>query len=139
VNDPAYGGSGGAVAVSSTHPDAVEIVLHELGHSLGLLADEYGGPPPPECNASVEPPEVNATRSTDRAAIKWNYWINASTDLPTLSTAAGMPGLYPGAKYCDTGLYRPTYNSKMRSLFQSFEQINTELIKRYYNFASPID
>jgi hypothetical protein len=37
-------------------------------------------------------------------------------------------------------VYRPTYNSKMRSLAQPFEQINTEqLIRRFYNFVSPID
>ena len=40
VNDPEYGGSGGPVAVTSIHPDVVELVLHELGHSFGLLADE---------------------------------------------------------------------------------------------------
>ena len=53
VNDPEYGGSGGSIAVASTHPDVVELVLHELGHSFGLLADEYGGPPPPFCNNSL--------------------------------------------------------------------------------------
>ena len=31
--------------MASTHPAVVELVLHELGHSFGLLADEYGGPP----------------------------------------------------------------------------------------------
>src|SRR3990172_2840918 len=51
VNDPAYGGSGGTPAVASTNPLAVELILHETGHSFGLLADEYGGPPPPDCNA----------------------------------------------------------------------------------------
>ncbi len=41
VNDPEYGGSGGAVSVASTHTSAVELILHELGHSFALLADEY--------------------------------------------------------------------------------------------------
>ena len=41
VNDPQYGGSGGSVAVASTNAAAVEIVLHETGHTLALLADEY--------------------------------------------------------------------------------------------------
>ena len=140
VNDPEYGGSGGAIAVASTHPEVVELVLHELGHSFGLLADEYGGPPPPSCNASVEPPEPNATKETVRALIKWAVWIDPSTPIPTLTTAPGLPGLYEGAKYCDQGLFRPTYNSKMRSLGVPFEQINGEqLIKRTYNWVSPID
>ena len=140
VNDPTYGGSGGSFAVASTHPDAVEIVLHELGHSFGLLADEYGGPPPPNCDDSVEPFQADATKQTDRASTKWGAWIDVSTPIPTFTTAAGIPGLYPGARYCDNTLYRPTYNSKMRSLNMPFEQINTEqLVLRYYAFASPID
>ncbi|MDE2180605.1 MAG: hypothetical protein KGJ40_07140 [candidate division NC10 bacterium] len=140
VNDTVYGGSGGAVAVASVNSAAVELILHEEGHSFGLLADEYGGPPPPSCNSSVEPPEVDATMQTQREQIKWNSWISPSTPVPTTGTAAGVPGLYEGAKYCDTGLYRPTYNSKMRSLNRPFEQINSEqLVKRVYNWVSPID
>lgn len=41
VNDPVYGGSDGRLAVSSTHPSANRIVLHEYGHSFKKLADEY--------------------------------------------------------------------------------------------------
>jgi hypothetical protein len=139
VNDDTYGGSGGAFAVSSTHPDGVDIVLHELGHSVGLLADEYAGGGG-ICDSSVEPAEPNVTASTTRATIKWNAWIDASTDIPTESFAADVPGLYVGAKYCDSGIYRPTYDSKMRTLGVPFERINTEqLIKRYYNWAAPIE
>ena len=140
VNDPAYGGSGGAIAVTSTHPEVVELVLHELGHSFGLLTDEYGGPPPPSCNNTMEPFAANATRATDRALIKWNHWIDASTPVPTVMALRGVPGLFQGAAYCDAGLYRPTLDSKMRNLGRPYEQINTEqLIKRIYNLVSPID
>jgi hypothetical protein len=136
VNDPTYGGSGGAIAVASTHSAVVELVLHELGHSFGLLADEYGGPPPPACDAAFEPPEPNVTKN----AIKWTSWIDPSTPIPTYTTAPGIPGLYHGAKYCDDTLFRPTYNSKMRSLGVAFEQINREqLVKRIYNWVLPID
>jgi IgA peptidase M64 len=140
VNDAAYGGSGGSVAVASVDPAVVEIILHETGHSLGLLTDEYGGPPPPACNASVEPAAVNATKATTRDQIKWHQWIDTATPIPTTGPAPAVPGLYQGAAYCDVGLYRPTYNSKMRSLDQAFEQINSEqLVKRFYNWVSPID
>lgn len=140
VNDPTYGGSGGAIAVTSTHPEVVELILHELGHSFGLLTDEYGGPPPPTCINTVEPFAANATKTTDRSLIKWNHWIDASTPLPTSTSQQGVPGLYQGAAYCDAGLYRPTLDSKMRVLGRPYEQINTEqLIKRIYNLVSPID
>jgi IgA Peptidase M64 len=140
VNDPEYGGSGGSVAVTSTHVEVIELILHELGHSFGLLADEYGGPPPPACNDTIEPSAANATKASERSLIKWNQWIDASTPIPTLSTIQGVPGLYVGAVYCDAGLYRPTAGSKMRFLGRPYEQINTEqLIRRIYNFVLPID
>ena len=47
---------------------------------------------------------------------------------------------YEGAKWCHSGLYRPTFESKMRILERPFEQVNAEqLILRIYNLISPID
>jgi hypothetical protein len=139
VNDDEYGGSGGSIAIASTNTLAVELVLHESGHTFGLLADEYTGTPPP-CSNTVEPSQANATRETSRAAIKWNAWIDPSTPVPTIPTQTGLPGLYEGARYCTQGLYRPTLNSKMRSLNRPYEQINGEqLVRRVYNFVSPVD
>jgi IgA peptidase M64 len=139
VNDSVYGGSGGAVAVASTNSQSVEIALHEIGHTLGLLADEYTDQPP-NCDLNLEPSAANATLQTQRSAIKWNAWIDPSTAIPTTTTAVGVPGLYLGAQYCPTGKYRPTYDSKMRTLNVPYYQINTEqLIRRYYNFSAPLD
>lgn len=139
VNDSEYGGSGGATAVTSTHPQAAEIILHEVGHTFGLLADEYSDSPP-ECNLSFEPSQVNATRENTRDNMKWKTWIAESTTLPTTGTQQGVPGAYQGAHYCVSGKYRPTYDSKMRSLGRPWDQINSEqLIKRIYNLVSPID
>jgi hypothetical protein len=146
VNDTKYGGSGGSISVASLNSAVIELVLHEVGHSFGLLADEYETQPP-TCNNTVEPSEANATRQTNRNQIKWNAgsgpptgWIDPATPVPTTSTNLGVPGLYQGAKYCPTGLFRPTFNSKMRTLGPPFEQINEEqLIKRVYNWVSPLD
>jgi hypothetical protein len=147
VNDFEYGGSGGAVAVASVHPQVVELVLHELGHSFGLLADEYDTDPQ-LCDNSVEPPEPNVTAQTNPNNIKWNVgggpptgWIDlTTTPIPTPNSPLGVVGLYQGARYCTSGLYRPTYDSKMRSLDRPYEQVNTEqLVKRIYNWVSPID
>jgi hypothetical protein len=138
VNDPTYGGSGGSIAVASTHAAAVELVLHESGHTFGLLADEYTSQPPP-CSVTSDS-QANVTRATTRDAVKWNAWIDPSTPLPTTSTQPGLVGLYEGARYCTAGLYRPTYNSKMRSLGAPYEQVNSEqLVRRVYNRVSPVD
>src|SRR5215210_1323894 len=103
VNDPVYGGSGGSIAIASTNSAAVELVLHESGHTFGLLADEYSDSPP-TCSNSFEPSEVNVTRQTARASIKWNAWIDPATPVPTFSTQPALPGLYEGARYCTAGL-----------------------------------
>jgi hypothetical protein len=137
VNDPEYGGSGGQIAVASTDELAVELILHEVGHSFGLLGDEYGGG---RCTVFGEPFALNIMRKTNREEIKWRHWIDPSTPVPTTTITNGVPGLYEGALYCDNGYHRPTFNSKMRSLNRPFEQINTEQhIRRIYNFVSPLD
>lgn len=139
VNDPEYGGAGGALMVASTHADSVEIGLHESGHAIGLLADEYTDQPP-TCRLDVEPPAANSTRVTDRTAIKWAVWIAPTTAVPTLLPTPSVPGLFEGAEYCPTGKYRPTYNSKMRALGNPFEAVNAEqLVRRFYNYISGID
>ena len=137
VNDAEYGGSGGSVAVASTHILGVEIILHELGHSFGLLRDEYGGS---QCGTVTEPNSPNITTMTSRSQIKWGHWIDASTPVPTTNPAPGVPGLFVGGLFCDNGYHRPTADSKMRTLGRPFDQINTEqLVKRIYNVVSPIE
>ena len=141
VNDPEYGGSGGSVAaVASTHTSSGELALHELGHSFGQLADEYAYPGG-TCS-KTEPAAVNATRDISRTTLKWRTWVDPSTPLPTMTTTdTGVVGAYEGAlASCVTGVYRPTYNSKMRSLNRPFEQVNVEqLVRRIYAFVRPIE
>lgn len=139
VNDSRYGGSGGAVAVASTHESVVDLLLHEAGHSFGFLADEYTYSPP-ACENTVEPAEPNVTIQAARDGIKWTHWIAGGTPLPTTAVTSALPGLYQGARYCVSGMYRPTYASAMAVLGAPFEQVNEEqLVKRIYNFVSPID
>lgn len=107
-----------------------DTMAHELGHSFGLLADEYdyGGP---ETYANGEPSEPNITINTARSMLKWGQWVTAETALPTTitaTTALDTPGLYEGAKYSKRGVYRPTNASKMRILDVPFERINYGLL-----------
>ena len=138
VNDEQHGGSGGTIAVASVRRN--DVFLHELGHSMAALADEYASSPPPKCRNDVEPFQVNVTMETDPALIKWGAWIDVGTAIPTGSTENGVPGLYLGAKYCTEGLYRPTFSSKMRNSRRPFEQINEEqFVRTFYGTVSPID
>ena len=65
VNDPTYGGSGGFEYATSytADPTGSEVAVHELGHSLVGLWDEYsygqawsGGPQAPNCTKDPDDP-----------------------------------------------------------------------------------
>lgn len=144
VNDSEYGGSGGAIAVASTNSNAAGLILHETGHSFGLLADEYDSAlpdTPSSCGTTTVTNEPNVSGLVSLDAIKWKHWLPASvTNIPTPYTLdVSDPGFYQGSKYCNE-LYRPTPNSMMRSLNRPFDAINEEaLMLRIYDFVSPVD
>lgn len=139
VNDPEYGGSGGTILITSVNSLGPEIVVHESGHSLGGLADEYeiGAP---AGHVWVEKP--NATAITNRPAIRWNSWILASTPVPTPETSENstLVGLFQGAQYSASGWYRPKLDCKMNSFFTGFCEVCSEqLVKSIYAQLRPID
>jgi hypothetical protein len=113
VNDPTYGGAGGSIIVVSTHDDALEILRHEYGHGFADLADEYDTPFPgfPPCSDITSPAcEANVTDQTSSSLIKWAPWIAPATPLPTPENSplyADEVGLFEGARYLTTGMYRP--------------------------------
>lgn len=138
VNDESYGGSGGATMVLSNHEKAARIALHEAGHLVGGLADEYETPYPGYPEGDHEP---NVTYQQKLAYIPWKKWIDMETPLPTPEFEGDFPvGLYEGARYKSTGIYRPTQNSIMRSLGAPYGPINSEsLIISLYDYVDPID
>ena len=88
VNNETYGG-GGIYNLFSTvaagNDWANYIFVHEFGHHMAGLADEYYTSPvayqPP--SEIVEPWEPNVTATTERGMIKWKDLIGATTPLPT--------------------------------------------------------
>lgn len=119
VNDEVYGGSGGLLAVISTNEAVVDLALHEYGHSFTQLADEYDGSSAPGCtDLGGGSCEANVTDATSIGEIKWNEWIAGSTPIPTPATNSWIDvvGLFEGARYTTTGLYRPWHTCLMRAL-----------------------
>ena len=134
VNDETYGGSGGAIAVVSMNYAAVDVAQHEYGHSFVNLADEYESPYPgyPPCSDAPGSPygscEANVTDITLREQIKWLPWILGSTPIPTPETYQydGLVGLFEGARYQSTGMYRPGLSCIMRALGEPFCQVPSQ-------------
>lgn len=140
VNDGTYGGTGGQVSVISRHPNGMaSVAQHELGHTFGKLADEYSNPYPgfPTCSdtGGNNPCEANVTNVNIRNNIKWKHWIDASTSIPTPPQSQGpdFVGLFEGARYFSTGMYRPGRVCLMQSLGYPFCRVPSEaLVLRFY-------
>lgn len=135
ANTTTYGGAGGAVATSAGGNDSSgQIVVHELGHSIGHLADEYDyGSGDTYTGPEVEEPNVSIK---DRAAqeaeqIKWAGWMGQETpDGGTIDT-------FDGARYWRHGIYRPSQNSIMRELGREFNLPGREaMIAEFHDKAS---
>ncbi|MFE6666357.1 M64 family metallopeptidase [Streptomyces sp. NPDC057697] len=125
ANSTKYGGAGysglqaeghpfnGVSTLSSDHPSSSLIAAHEIGHSVGLLDDEYtydaygtwtGGEP-----GGINSTTYTAARLAEKRA-KWYRWLGQA------DPAGGTVGAYEGSAYYPFGLYRPTGSSIMREL-----------------------
>jgi hypothetical protein len=89
VNHDRYGGGGiaGRYCTFTAHgPFAGYLLLHELGHSFGGLADEYYTSSTATTDLhspELEPAEPNITAHPDRDQIKWAALVDPTTPLPT--------------------------------------------------------
>lgn len=137
VNDPVYGGSGGSLAVASRHASSLAIAIHELGHSFAQLGDEYDYGTPWGCSDTPAPGwcPPNVTDTTQLATLKWAPWVDPATPIPTPETIAWRDavGLFEGAYYQPTGLYRPRLHCKMELLGVPFCEICRQtFVQRLY-------
>lgn len=118
-NTPEYGGCGGTYAFASLNSSANEIVVHELGHSFGNLADEYW--------FSGTGERANKTQNSNPATIKWANWVGLN----------GV-GVYPHAE--SPTWYRPHQSCEMRYLNQQFCSVCKEaIIEKIHGLVSPVD
>jgi hypothetical protein len=88
INERTYGGGGIYNLYSTVSVDnkfGEYIMVHEFGHNLGALADEYYTSSiayeMPEIK--VEPWEVNITALFDKNNLKWKDLVEAGTPIPT--------------------------------------------------------
>ncbi len=131
-----YGGIGGTQATTSGgSPQGPLISMHELGHSLGQMADEYpysardvpGGPHP-----NTEPGSFHHSRLTHdemvAGQLKWWRWLCEESLSGGIITARGStcgPPHESGATR-SSNVWRPSEHSMMRWLGFYFDQIGRE-------------
>jgi hypothetical protein len=117
ANSPEYGGSGGAVITLTANTNAPEVMIHEMGHTFGTLADEYWAGP----QYAVEKP--NLTQPAVVTPLRWQSWVGINA-----------VGNYPFPE--DPTWSRPHLNCKMRYLADPFCNVCIEtLIERTHSGA----
>lgn len=135
-NTTRFGGMAVHYATTTLYPGYPETAVHELGHSIGLLGDEYTGD---YCirTRSLGTPENIAE---DAANLPWAHHVASSTPLPTPDQPKhdDEVGAFAPAYNCDT-LYRPQRHCMMND-YGAFCPVCAELLtRRLYRFVDPAD
>lgn len=126
-NSTKYGGAGGRLSTYTLHDSAVDVAIHELGHTFARLADEYVD----DATAHLYLPGycencyANITQLTDLTQVKWRHWFSDPAQVPTQPGQTGV-GLFEGGYYSSKGFYRPKDNSFMLALGQPIGEVNGE-------------
>jgi len=122
INSPRYGGGGVYnyySAVTADHQNTPQVFIHEFGHGFAGLADEYYSSEVAYEEfypLDVEPWEPNITTRVNFDA-KWKDLIARSVPVPTPNSKKyiGVTGLFEGGGYSAKGIYRPSYDCRMKS------------------------
>lgn len=86
---------------------------HEFGHRIAKLGDEYTELGLEYVGTSLLTP--NSTALTQADVIPWGRHIDIENSIPSKDNFPGT-GLFEGANYYETSVYRPSMNSTMRFL-----------------------
>ncbi len=122
VNSNRYGGGGfyNFLTISTVgHGQAPQVLVHEFGHALAGLADEYYTSEVAYgdfYNLLLEPWEPNITTMVnfDR---KWKDMLDRKTPVPTPREEKyrDTPGVFEGGGYVEKGIFSPMMDCRMKS------------------------
>lgn len=145
-NTQKYGGGGifNFYGISAAHNEGftAKIYIHEFGHLLMGLGDEYVGTTAYDdtmYNKQLEPWEPNLTTLVDFARKPmWQQLLDPATPIPTPSTEGDdrQVGVYEGGGYASKGIYRPAKQCLMNSFrgVESFCPVCQAAIRSYVEF-----
>ena len=141
LNTDTYAGSASASGlIVSRHPKAPVITLHEMGHLLAGLGDEYVDDALTGDVAGKyhEGMFANVTTHDDPTQIPWRHWFSDPARIPDAPGEVGV-GRFEGAYYSARGFYRPKLNSIMRSLDGALGEVNAEAwLRSLYRAVPPL-
>lgn len=142
-NTSKYGGGGIYNFYATTCVDCEDyafITVHELGHSISGLADEYYSS---EVSIEdyypthLEPWEPNITTLVEFDK-KWKDMIKGNTPIPTpVEGYRNVLGVFEGAGYKAKGVYRPAVSCTMKDvIYNNFCPVCSKAIKQMILFYS---
>ncbi|MCB0752950.1 MAG: peptidase M64, partial [Ignavibacteriae bacterium] len=144
VNTAKYGGGSIYNYYSTAAADnelSKKIFIHEFGHGLVGLADEYYTSDDSYqdfYNLKAEPWEPNITTLVNFKS-KWKNLLKPNADIPT-STEGKKEleiGVYEGGGYVAKGVYRSTPNSIMKAFDSNeFNEVSKKAIEKIIKFYS---
>jgi hypothetical protein len=144
ANSDKYGGGAIYNYYSTTvvdNPFSEKIFIHELGHGLVGLADEYYTSDVAYQNyypLDVEPWEPNITTLVDFQS-KWKSLLENDAEIPSNPEIDDLLkiGVYEGGGYVEKGVYRSTPSSIMKGWdVNEFNEVSKNAIIKIINFYS---
>ena len=122
VNSDKYGGGGiynHFSVVTAHHHSSAKVLIHEMGHGIGGLGDEYYGAEVSYndfINLDIEPWQPNLTTLVNFDS-KWKHLVDEKTPIPTpvRPMYKNTTGVFEGGGYVSKKVYRPAINCRMRS------------------------
>lgn len=151
VDSGRHGGATvGTVAYVSTGMDWISTALHELGHLVGNVGDEYehtgqqvrwtalAGGDEAAARRLITDRYANLTLASTREALPWREWVQPSTHVPARSLSDGVSA-WEGGGYFAQGIYRPQRTCRMRTNWHHFCAVCREqLVLQLHELASPV-
>ena len=138
INSNEYGGAGSVASekilpriawATTGHPQSLDILLHELGHALGLQ-DEYETD-----QAEPAKPWRNISNSEVPRDTPWRLLATEDPDRVTLAHGLDWPenpqavGTFEGAAYQATDRFRPSFDCRMRHVRSNFCPVCSDHIR----------
>jgi hypothetical protein len=142
ANTNKYGGGGvynHFSIASARHETSPQVFVHELGHGLAGLADEYYYSETSFTeffDPDTEPWEPNLTTLVNFNT-KWKNLVPDSVPIPTPEKAKykNVTGVFEGGGYAAKGIYRPAVNCWMKSNeADGFCEVCKQTIEKIINF-----
>jgi hypothetical protein len=121
LNEDKFGGCSYGFDLYLTRTSDWETVAHEYGHSVGDLLDEYWDPEKPQAQKPGEAwNDRNCSTELNRNDLVWGHLVEPATPIPTLDRASKAVGMFEGCNYKISGIFRPTFDCRMRTEWPGF-------------------